>query len=305
MRLVLRTIGGAAPVLAVTALAAMAAAAPLAIAQTTQPPPPPVVSVKPASGPAGSGFTIAWSSYPACRVISFVWAGTTVLTSQTAPKSSGQVSVSVPADATPGSYQVAGNCASQKVTATTTFRVTGIPPVTNPPVTNPPVTNPPVTNPPITRPPVITPNNPSVVTTPPSTPPPSDVPPPPPSTVDTPGGTTGEPSSIGDLVLDRPAINPGDPLSAAGTGCSPNAPVTLMSKGERVGGAAADDTGNFVAPVEFTRIEAGRHVITASCGVVLTGSVDQLVTSSTGGQSSTLVILVFFVLAGVALIRFS
>jgi hypothetical protein len=32
--------------------------------------------------------------------------------------------------------------------------------------------------------------------------------------------------------------------------------------------------------------------------------VDQIVTSSTGGQSSTMIILVFFVLAGIAVIRF-
>jgi hypothetical protein len=111
------------------------------------------------------------------------------------------------------------------------------------------------------------------------------------------------PPSGGDLVLDRPSIKPGDPLSAAGKGCTPGAEVTLMSKGDRVGSTVADDAGNFVAPVEFTRIEAGRHTVTASCGVVLTGAVDQHVTSSTGGHSSTLIVLVFFVLGGITLIR--
>jgi hypothetical protein len=106
-------------------------------------------------------------------------------------------------------------------------------------------------------------------------------------------------------VLDRPSVRPGDPLSAAGRGCEPGASVTLTSGGDRVGVAVADTDGNFVAPVEFKRIEPGRHQVTAHCGIVLTGAVDQVVTSSTGGHSSTLIVLVFFVLAGVAMIRFS
>jgi hypothetical protein len=107
------------------------------------------------------------------------------------------------------------------------------------------------------------------------------------------------------LVLDHPVVQPGDPLSAAGKGCEPGATVTLTSGTERVGSAVANSDGTFVAPVEFTRIEAGRHQVTASCGVVLTGAVEQVVTSSSGGGSSTLIVLVFFVLAGTALIRFN
>jgi hypothetical protein len=120
--------------------------------------------------------------------------------------------------------------------------------------------------------------------------------------VDTPASTV---PAGGELVLDKPAINPGDPLSAAGHGCSPGAPVTLISEGERVGGTVADAEGTFTAPVEFSRIRAGRHQVTTNCGVVLTGAVDQIVTSSTGGHSSTMIVLVFFVLAGVAVIRFN
>jgi hypothetical protein len=78
----------------------------------------------------------------------------------------------------------------------------------------------------------------------------------------------------------------------------------LTSDGDEVGGAYADSTGSFIAPVEFTRIEAGRHTVVADCGIRLTGSVEQVVTSSSGGHSGTLVVLVFFVLAGIAVIRF-
>ncbi|WP_328618304.1 hypothetical protein OHS18_21745 [Amycolatopsis sp. NBC_00355] len=80
--------------------------------------------------------------------------------------------------------------------------------------------------------------------------------------------------------------------------------VTLTADGAEVGSAYTDSTGAFTAPVEFTRIEAGPHTVVADCGVRLTGTVDQVVTRSSGGQTSTLVILVFFVLAGIAVIRF-
>ncbi|MEV4317399.1 hypothetical protein [Actinocrispum sp. NPDC049592] len=72
-----------------------------------------------------------------------------------------------------------------------------------------------------------------------------------------------------------------------------------------MGGTVADADGNFSAPVEFTRIRAGRHEVTTECGVKLAGAVDQIVTSSTGGHSSTMIVLVFFILAGVAVIRFN
>lgn len=105
-------------------------------------------------------------------------------------------------------------------------------------------------------------------------------------------------------MLDKVSMAPGDALSATGKGCTPGAPVTLMSKGERVGGTIADAQGAFTAAVQFDRFEAGRHWVTANCGVVLTAAVDHLLTSSTGGQSSSLIILVFFVLAGVSVLRF-
>ncbi|WP_410640470.1 hypothetical protein [Amycolatopsis sp. lyj-346] len=108
----------------------------------------------------------------------------------------------------------------------------------------------------------------------------------------------------GELVLDRPSIKPGETLSASGQGCRPSRMVTLMSGGAEVGTAFTDSSGAFTAPVEFTRIEAGRHTVVAECGVRLTGAVDQVVTRSSGGQTGTLVILVFFVLASITVIRF-
>ncbi len=99
-------------------------------------------------------------------------------------------------------------------------------------------------------------------------------------------------------------MQPGDRLSATGKGCLPGEAVTLTSNGDQVGRAYADSTGAFTTAVEFTRIEAGKHTVVADCGVRLTGAVEQVVTSSSGGHSGTLVVLVFFVLAGITVLRF-
>jgi len=260
---------------------------------------PPSVGLKPSSGPAGSSFTISWSGFPTCRIINFTWAGS-ALGQKVAPAAGGQFPTAVPSDAKPGSYTVTATCTSQKQTASGTFVVTGVTTTTPPP----PVT----TTPP---PPVTTrPTRPGTTTTPatPTTTPPTTTTTPPSST--TPPATPGTPATSsttpkpGELVLDRPSIKPGETLSASGKGCLPSRMVTLMSDGNEVGTAYTDGSGAFTAPVEFTRIEAGRHTVIAECGVRLTGAVDQVVTRSSGGQTGTLVVLVFFVLASITVIRF-
>jgi len=262
---------------------------------------PPSVGLKPSSGPSGSSFTISWNGFPTCRIINFFWAGSP-LGSKVAPAASGQFPTAVPAGTKPGSYTVTATCTSQKQTASGTFVVTGTTTTTpRPPVTTTPVTPPPVT----TRP-----TTPGTTTTPPSTttttPPTTTTTPPTSTTPATPGTptTTGTGPKPGELVLDRPSIQAGDTLSASGKGCEPSRMVTLTSDGAEVGSAYTDSSGAFTAPVQFTRIEAGRHTVVAECGVRLTGAVDQVVTRSSGGQTGTLVILVFFVLAAVAVIRF-
>ncbi|GAA2987917.1 hypothetical protein GCM10010483_35400 [Actinokineospora diospyrosa] len=107
----------------------------------------------------------------------------------------------------------------------------------------------------------------------------------------------------GGLKLDRKSVRPGEDLSAKGTGCAPNQTVILTSGGEKVGTAVSNTSGEFNARVEFQKVVPGRHIVTAHCAIELTGAVDQVVTSGKGGTSGTLVVLVFFVLAGAALIR--
>lgn len=295
MRIVVRLIFGA-----VTGLLFLLSQAGTGNAQ--QSPYQSTVGLKPSSGPAGSSFTISWNFSPCKGPISFAWEGTAI-TSVSAP--SGQTGATVPGNATPGSHTVTGTCTnartSQPLTGSATFRVTGTVTTAPPTTTVPPTTKPSV--------PVTTPTRPGTTTTPvtTTTPPPTTTPP---STTDAPPPPTDIPPSSStppgpdDLILDRPSVRPGDALSATGKGCTPGERVTLTSDGERVGGAYADGTGAFTAPVEFTRIEAGRHTVVADCGVRLTGAVEQVVTSSSGGHGGTLVVLVFFVLAGITVIRF-
>ncbi|MGX7825714.1 hypothetical protein ACTG9Q_11535 [Actinokineospora sp. 24-640] len=277
------------------------------------------LSVSPSTVQAGGKFALSWAvaSERYCRVITFESA-LGGIPGATVPPLSGSRSVAVPANAKPTAYSITGYCGNYqqtvRVVVTTPPTTTTRPPTTT---TRPPVrtttTRPPVvtTRPPTTtrRPPVRTTRPTTTTTTPPlttttttttTTTPPTTTPP---TTTDTPATTTG--AAPGDLTLDRESVQPGEPLSAKGTGCTPDTPVRLTSGGETVGTSFADGAGVFTARIEFAKVEPGRHLITAECGIVLTGTVDQLVTSSIGGGSTALVVLVFFVLAGAALIRFS
>jgi len=256
---------------------------------------PPAVSVTPTSGPAGSEFTIRWGGFTQCRVITFTWAVGPLPSGS--PGTTGSVVATAPADAKPGTYAINAACGDQK--GLTRFTVTpSTTTVTTPPPTTTTTTPPVVTT---TTPPAVTTTVPVATTT--TTTPPT-------TTTNTPGTSaspsiTDEPKAGGGLTLDHSSIQPGDTLIASGSGCEPGRVVTLSSDGEQVGSARADGGGAFTAPVQFGRIEPGRHTIVASCGVELTGSVDQAVTSSSGGYSSTLVVLVFFVLAGIVFVRFA
>lgn len=284
------------------------------------------ISLNRHEGYPGDSFTITWSSTYYCKSVYYTFGGAA---SNRFPAFgySGTMTGTVPNNA-PALYDVYGFCDSgdyrsnaqefqvlRRQTTTNPPTSSTRPPTTSaqPPTTNPPVT-PPVTppgQPPVTRPPRNPPSTTSrrpsrpPVTNPPGTTPPGTTVPPPIQTELPPLSTSDpRPTSDGDLTLDRLTVGPGEALSASGKGCKPGAPVTLMSKGERVGGAVADSSGSFSAPVQFTRLEPGRHWITTNCGVALTAAVDQVVTSSSGGQNRTLVILVFFVLVGVSVIRF-
>jgi hypothetical protein len=275
----------------VTVLAATPAAAQTTAQQQV------TVVAKPNSGPAGSSTTFTWSGFIRCKgTVRINWAGSVLATAPWA--ANGSVTATIPAGTKAGTYTFTANDECQHL-ARNQFVVTPPPPVTTttqPPVTNPPVTNPPVTRPPVTRPPVTT-----TTTTPPVTTTTTDTPS---SSSETPSSSS-EPSVPGDgvLVLDKDNIQPGEDLTATGTGCPKGASVTLKSLGEDVGKTVADDNGEFSSPVRFANIQPGRHKVRAECGITLVGNVDVTLSSSSGGTTSTLVVLLFFLLIGAAMLR--
>ncbi|WP_231114836.1 hypothetical protein [Lentzea aerocolonigenes] len=244
------------------------------------------VTATPNSGPAGSSTTFTWTGFIRCKgTVRINWAGT-VLT--TAPYvANGSVTANIPAGTKEGTYVFTANDECNHL-ARNTFQVTPPPPVTT--TTQPPATTkPPVTT---TRPPITT-TLPTTTTT--------DSP----SSSSEPPSSSAEPSTPGDgvLVLDKDNIQPGEDLTATGTGCPKGAQVTLKSLGQDVGKATADNDGKFTSPVKFTNIEPGRHKVRAECGIVLVGNVDVTLSSSSGGTTSTLVVLLFFLLIGAAMLR--
>ncbi|WP_258952183.1 hypothetical protein [Lentzea californiensis] len=258
------------------------------------------VTANPTSGPAGSTATFSWSGFYRCKgTVRIGWAGSVLAT---APWSAnGSVTATIPAGSKVGTYTFTASDECQHL-ARNQFTVTPPPPVitTRPPVTTqPPVTNPPVTNPPVTtRPPVVTTSTTPPVTTTTTTTTADSSTPPSSSTTD---ALTNPDDGV--LVLDKDNIQPGDDLTATGTGCPKGANVTLRSLGQDVGRTTADENGGFTSPVKFANIEPGRHKVRAECGIVLVGNVDVTLSSSSQGTTSTLVVLLFFLLVGAAMLR--
>lgn len=266
---------------------------------------PPSLSAAPQPATAGGPVTISWGGFVTCRAVSIRFTLDGVQIATAASASSGSVGATVPAGTSAGSHKLEATSSNTKCGfAGTALRVVLPPPprtTTTPPppvTTRPPVTNPPVTNPPVTtRPPVITTTTTPPVTTTTTTTTDSSTP----SSSSTTDAFTGPEDGV--LVLDKENIQPGDDLTATGTGCPKGASVTLKSLGQDVGRTTADENGGFSSPVKFSSIEPGRHKVRAECGIVLVGNVDVTLMSSSGGSTSTLVVLLFFLLVGAAMLR--
>ncbi len=105
------------------------------------------------------------------------------------------------------------------------------------------------------------------------------------------------------LLLDRPSTEPGGSALALGRGCAPGAPVLLSVEGRDVGTSAADADGAFAVPLAFPEMEVGNYQVEARCGPALTAPIDLAVASLVDPATSTLVVLIFFVLLGLAAFR--
>lgn len=266
------------------------------------------LSLSPSVGSPGSAFVVTFSGFygEVCPSIWIYWDGVEIASGQALQKT---LVAHVPLGARVGRHYVKGISGCYE-SGLIPFDV--VPPTTSaPPVPTTTATVPlPLPTLPTTtaRPPTAPPTGPAGGSTggPPSQAPPSGSATVAPSETTTSGGapaaTTSAQDAVHRLVFDKPSVQAGESLSATGTGCEALSTVALTAAGERVGSAVADAGGGFTTPVEFSRVVPGRHVVTASCGTVLTGAVDVVLTSSAGGTSGTLVVLLFFLLAAVTLI---
>jgi len=212
------------------------------------------------------------------------------------------------------SAQSDGECfavATPTVTTTATTTTTAPPPATEagtttttntpPPGTPPPGTPPPGTPPPSPPPPpasrpatAIGPTAPTNTTT--SAPTPTEG-----SAPKTAGALAGTTEEV--LLLSRLTIPPAGSVTASGHGCPANAPVELTVGTITVGTTTADTSGAFTTPLNVGSLPVGRYAVVAHCGPVLTTELDVVLATEANPDTSTLLIIIFFVLIGLALFR--
>ena len=77
-----------------------------------------------------------------------------------------------------------------------------------------------------------------------------------------------------------------------------------LTVGDRnVGTTAADGAGRFETPLVLPDLPVGHYQVVARCGPVLSTHLDLVLVSRVDPATSTMIVLVFFVLAGLALLR--
>jgi len=92
-------------------------------------------------------------------------------------------------------------------------------------------------------------------------------------------------------------------VTASGHGCPANAPVELTVGSVAVGTTTADTAGAFTTPLSVGSLPVGRYVVVAHCGPVLTTELDVVLATEANPDTSTMLIIIFFVLIGLALFR--
>ncbi|MFX0573623.1 hypothetical protein [Nocardia nepalensis] len=100
------------------------------------------------------------------------------------------------------------------------------------------------------------------------------------------------------LELTPSAIGPGGDVTAAGSGCDPQAQVSLLVGETSVGSTVAGVDGGFRAPLALTSIDVGRYQVTARCGRTLSAPLDVVLVSRISAATSTLTVILFFLLLG-------
>jgi hypothetical protein len=276
------------------------------------------ISVNPSSGPKGSTFKLTPSGWPVgvnCNSLTYIWdlRGTYQQTLATGQSTTATFTTKVP-NVPVGTYPIQASCmlvTGAQITATTRFTVT----VTSTTSTTVKTTT-------------TTTKKGSTTTTAKKGTPTTTGQPGSSTSSTAPGGstttTTAKPgthhkkkitiiASPGDspgatstsyLQLDALAISPGAAITAAGRGCDHGSPVTLTIGSTQVGETTAGGDGTFHAPLDVKDLSVGRYDVQAACGAILTASFDVVLASRVDpGTSTTMVIIVFFILIGVVAFR--
>jgi hypothetical protein len=99
------------------------------------------------------------------------------------------------------------------------------------------------------------------------------------------------------------AVQPGGGATAAGRGCQTGVPVVFTIAGRPVGRTTSTADGDFHGPLDVANLAVGSYVVKSDCGYVVTTAPLYLVLASdVNPDSSTLLVLIFFILIGLVLI---
>lgn len=319
------------PVLAVSTGTAWAAVANPTTTTTTPPPPNGPLTLSLVKGPVGTTFTASQDVEQFCPQWFVTWdnpgASSAVVATGPGFRSVGFV---VPDASDLGPHKVTSFCSGGRLgngqVGSATFTVT-FPPFDSSTTTAPPTTAAPTTTAPPTTPPTVATTPPTNATTRATTPTtrPSNT-----TAGTTP--TTASPTTVAETTVpettiaettvaettiagsastvatqafkvDRPAAEPGGEVHALGEGCTPNARVDIEVAGAPAGETQAGQDGRFSAPLQLPVVAPGRLEVTARCGPTLLTTVDIVLASRVDPGTSTLAVLVLFVLLALALFR--
>lgn len=92
-------------------------------------------------------------------------------------------------------------------------------------------------------------------------------------------------------------------MSTSGGGCDPGAGVALEIASREVGTGVADGAGAFTLVADVPSLPVGRYEVVARCGPVLATTLDVVLVSQVDPGTTTLIVLVFFILLGLAVVR--
>jgi hypothetical protein len=70
-----------------------------------------------------------------------------------------------------------------------------------------------------------------------------------------------------------------------------------------VGTTTADAGGSFTTPLKVGSLPVGQYLVVAHCGVELTSDLSVVLATAANPDTSTLLIIIFFLLVGLALFR--